>query len=203
MGPDVQLAYEHRGRVGAQWAQRHSGAQWVCLGLLGHTGTTGTQVHRHPQATQEGGSPWATQRHPAGATGHTCTRPQGHRRRHTATETHSHRDTQPQRHRDTGTQGHRDTEAQRHRDTETQRHRDTETRRHGDTQTDTDRGTVGGGQHLVPYPPRVTVGDLGFWPFQSTCGLVAMTSASHAEGRHFDPGQVYASSRTDSTAQVV
>ena len=28
---------------------------------------------------------------------------------------------------------------------------------------------------------------------QSTCGLVAMTSASHAEGRQFDPGQVYAS----------
>ena len=25
-----------------------------------------------------------------------------------------------------------------------------------------------------------------------TCGLVAMTSASHAEGRQFDPGQVYA-----------
>ena len=24
-----------------------------------------------------------------------------------------------------------------------------------------------------------------------TCGLVAMTSASHTEGRHFDPGQVY------------
>ena len=27
--------------------------------------------------------------------------------------------------------------------------------------------------------------------FQSTCGLVAMTSVSHAEGRQFDPGQVY------------
>lgn len=27
-------------------------------------------------------------------------------------------------------------------------------------------------------------------PRQSTCGLVAMTSASHAEGRQFDPGQV-------------
>ena len=25
----------------------------------------------------------------------------------------------------------------------------------------------------------------------STCGLVAMASASHAEGRQFDPGQVY------------
>ena len=24
-----------------------------------------------------------------------------------------------------------------------------------------------------------------------TCGLVAMTSAQHAEGRQFDPGQVY------------
>ena len=27
--------------------------------------------------------------------------------------------------------------------------------------------------------------------FQGTCGLVAMTSASHGEGRQFDPGQVY------------
>ena len=27
------------------------------------------------------------------------------------------------------------------------------------------------------------------------CGLVAMTSASHAEGRQFDPGQVYFRSR--------
>ena len=26
---------------------------------------------------------------------------------------------------------------------------------------------------------------------QRTCGLVAMTSAPHAEGRQFDPGQVY------------
>ena len=30
---------------------------------------------------------------------------------------------------------------------------------------------------------------------QGTCGLVAMTSASHAEGRQFDPGQVYASAQ--------
>ena len=29
------------------------------------------------------------------------------------------------------------------------------------------------------------------WNRQSTCGLVAMTSASRAEGRQFDPGQVY------------
>ena len=29
----------------------------------------------------------------------------------------------------------------------------------------------------------------------STCGLVAMTSASHAEGRQFDPGQVYSRDR--------
>ena len=28
-----------------------------------------------------------------------------------------------------------------------------------------------------------------------TCGLVAMTSASHAEGRQFDPGQVYSCTR--------
>ena len=32
---------------------------------------------------------------------------------------------------------------------------------------------------------------LNFYCFRSTCGLVAMTSASHAEGRQFDPGQVY------------
>ena len=30
---------------------------------------------------------------------------------------------------------------------------------------------------------------------RSTCGLVAMTSAPHAEGRQFDPGQVYISLR--------
>ena len=29
----------------------------------------------------------------------------------------------------------------------------------------------------------------------STRGLVAMTSASHAEGRQFDPGQVYSIAR--------
>ena len=34
---------------------------------------------------------------------------------------------------------------------------------------------------------------------QSTCGLVAMTSASHAEGRQFDPGQVYALTRVTLT----
>ena len=28
--------------------------------------------------------------------------------------------------------------------------------------------------------------------WQSTCGLVAMTSALHAEGRQLEPGQVYA-----------
>ena len=33
-----------------------------------------------------------------------------------------------------------------------------------------------------------------------TCGLVAMTSASHAEGRQFDPGQVYAQARAVSNA---
>ena len=101
MGPDVQLAYEHRGRVGAQWAQRHSGAQWVCLGLLGHTGTTGTQVHRHPQATQEGGHPGP---------------PRGTQRGLQDTHTHAHRgtgaDTQPQRHTATETHSHRDTGTQ-------------------------------------------------------------------------------------------
>ena len=35
---------------------------------------------------------------------------------------------------------------------------------------------------LAPRPPP---------GLPSTCGLVAMTSASHAEGRQFDPGQVY------------
>ena len=41
---------------------------------------------------------------------------------------------------------------------------------------------------------------------RSTCGLVAMTSASHAEGRQFDPGQVYELSyvtrRAQSTAGI-
>ena len=32
----------------------------------------------------------------------------------------------------------------------------------------------------------------------STCGLVAMTSASHAEGRQVNPGQVYDSSHASS-----
>ena len=35
---------------------------------------------------------------------------------------------------------------------------------------------------------------------RSTCGLVAMTSASHAEGRQFDPGQVYDSSDSSQTS---
>ena len=30
-----------------------------------------------------------------------------------------------------------------------------------------------------------------YFIYMSTCGLVAMTSASHAEGHQFDPGQVY------------
>ena len=34
-------------------------------------------------------------------------------------------------------------------------------------------------------------GQLHVWDARSTCGLVAMTSASHAEGRQFDPGQVF------------
>ena len=36
----------------------------------------------------------------------------------------------------------------------------------------------------------------GGQPCQGTCGLVAMTSASHAEGRQFDPGQVYLPKQT-------
>ena len=40
----------------------------------------------------------------------------------------------------------------------------------------------------------------------STCGLVSMTTASHAEGRQFDPGQVYELSyvtrRAQSTAGI-
>ena len=171
----------HRGTVG------HSGSAWVCWG------TQAPQAHRctgTPRPHRRG----VTLGHPEAPSG-------GYRTHiHTPTgaqaQTHSHRDTQPHRHTDTETQRHRDTETQRHRDTDTQRHRDTETQRHRDTETrrhtDRHRHWDGGrGQHLVPYPPRVTVGDLGFWPFQSTCGLVAMTSASHAEGRQFDPGQVY------------
>ena len=37
---------------------------------------------------------------------------------------------------------------------------------------------------------------------RSTCGLVAMTSASHAEGRQLDPGQVYFVVLTDARAVV-
>ena len=40
----------------------------------------------------------------------------------------------------------------------------------------------------------------GGQPCQGTCGLVAMTSASHAEGRQFDPGQVYALSNKDANS---
>jgi hypothetical protein len=36
----------------------------------------------------------------------------------------------------------------------------------------------------------------------STCGLVAMTSASHAEGRQFDPGQVYLCSHTSHSGTI-
>ena len=132
MGPDVQLAYEHRGRVGAQWAQRHSGAQWVCLGLLGHTGAQAPPGH-----TGRGG---VTLGHPEAPSG-------GYRTHmHTPTgaqaQTHSHRDTQPQRHTATEKQGH----------TGTQRHRDTEAQRHRDTETDTDSGKVGGVSVCVPCP---------------------------------------------------
>ena len=38
---------------------------------------------------------------------------------------------------------------------------------------------------------RMLTSYLGYTMHTSTCGLVAMTSASHAEGRQFDPGQVY------------
>ena len=44
------------------------------------------------------------------------------------------------------------------------------------------------------YSPGLTpLGPEGLSEKHSTCGLVAMTSASHAEGRQFDPGQVYLS----------
>ena len=43
-----------------------------------------------------------------------------------------------------------------------------------------------------------------YFIYMSTCGLVAMTSASHAEGRQFDPGQVYSMRvRTQRLAQAI
>ena len=151
VGPHAKWAYKHRGRVGAPWETE---AQCRTVGLIGlagaHRGTTGTQVPRHPRPHRGGGAlgpPRDTQR---GLQGHTHTSPEGHRHRHTITETCSHRDTQPQRHTATETQGHRDTGAQGaqgHRGTETQRHRDTETQRQ--TQT---VGKVGGVSVCVPCP---------------------------------------------------
>ena len=42
-------------------------------------------------------------------------------------------------------------------------------------------------------PPAFVPATLAHWEQQrqGTCGLVAMMSASHVEGRQFDPGQVY------------
>ena len=120
MGPHAQWAYKHRGRVGAQWEQRHSATQWVCLDLQGHTGTTGTQVPRHHRPHRRGGAPWGHPETPNGPTGAHIHKPTGaqaqtHSHRDTpATETHSHRDAGTQGLRDTGTQGHRGTETQRH-----------------------------------------------------------------------------------------
>ena len=46
--------------------------------------------------------------------------------------------------------------------------------------------------HVEHVAPRVNFYNApGKQCSQSTCGLVAMTSASHDEGRQFDPGQVY------------
>ena len=145
MGPHAQWAYKHRGRVGAQWEQRHSATQWGLPGLAGahrHHRHTGAQA---PQATQEGGAPWGHPETPNGPTGAHIHKPTG-----AQAQTHSHRDTpatETNSHRDAGTQGHRDTGG-----TGTQRHRDTETQRHRDTETDTDSGKVGGVSVCVPCP---------------------------------------------------
>jgi hypothetical protein len=65
-----------------------------------------------------------------------------------------------------------------------------------------DRGST---PRVVPYGVhgrrcRVGVGTTLACRYISTCGLVAMTSASHAEGRQFDPGQVYL--RVNATTRV-
>ena len=52
--------------------------------------------------------------------------------------------------------------------------------------------SCGDGANYKPIQVRNAVTDnLNIWT--SSCGLVAMTTASHAEGRQFDPGQVYIS----------
>ena len=51
---------------------------------------------------------------------------------------------------------------------------------------------------VITFPPSVTCPGIyiHLLVFQGTCGLVAMTSAQHAEGRQFNPGQVYDLSET-------
>ena len=45
---------------------------------------------------------------------------------------------------------------------------------------------------FAPKQPTGVFADMSkIASFSGTCGLVAMTSAQHAEGRQFDPGQVY------------
>ena len=49
---------------------------------------------------------------------------------------------------------------------------------------------------VITFPPSAPCpgksGSLHVLVFQGTCGLAALASAQHAEGRQFDPGQVYA-----------
>ena len=46
--------------------------------------------------------------------------------------------------------------------------------------------------HYAPFAKLTSLQmHLVFPKLASTCGLVAMTSAQHAESRQFDPGQVY------------
>ena len=49
-----------------------------------------------------------------------------------------------------------------------------------------------GGCHRKPRPSAALDMNMQEQCTWSTCGLVAMTSAQHAEGRQLDPGQVYA-----------
>ena len=60
-------------------------------------------------------------------------------------------------------------------------------------------GAGPGRRALCPCPanPTNTVVTVFEVSIASTCGLVAMTSASHAEGRQLDPGQVYALMKRD------
>ena len=46
-------------------------------------------------------------------------------------------------------------------------------------------------REMIAFFSAMHYGGISKGIVSGTCGLVAMTSAQHAEGRQFDPGQVY------------